>query len=170
MNQIENIAYVCGIDALYFFVQSGAGYDDIYLDILNQIDQQEKNFKALEYAYQDNEIILTLNDIDVPFSGKGRDGFLWFNHEFFRVGFKDPCKNKTIHDIRVQVNAIGIYTLGLNSLIDYITTVFLKGMVIHGLLMSSFVLVLKTLRRIRTYMIFKSNSMQKVFIPLVFNP
>ena len=125
-----NIPYVCGIDALYFFVQSGAGYDDIYLDILNQIDQQEKNFKALEYAYQDNEIILTLNDIDVPFSGKGRDGFLWFNHEFFRVGFKDPCKNKTIHDIRVQVNAIGIYTLGLNSLIDYITTVFLRGMVL----------------------------------------
>jgi hypothetical protein len=42
----KNIAYACGIDALYFFVQSGAGYDNVYLDILNQIDQQDKAFRA----------------------------------------------------------------------------------------------------------------------------
>lgn len=130
MNESKNIAYVCGVDALYFFVQSSAEYEDVYLDILNQIDQQEKAFKALNYPYQDNEIIVVINEIEIRYSGKGRDGFYWFNHEFFRVGFKDPEKNRTIHDIRIQLNAIGIYTIGIQSLIEYITEHFLKDMIL----------------------------------------
>lgn len=126
MNQDNNIPHVCGVDALYFFAQSGAGYDDIYLDILNQIEEQKKAFELLNYQYQDNEIIVTLNEIEIRFSGKGRDGFIWFNHEFFRAGFKDPEKNRSIHDIRIQLNAVGIYTVGIKSMIKYIKVFFLK--------------------------------------------
>ncbi|MDD3476701.1 MAG: hypothetical protein PHI38_07515 [Sulfurimonas sp.] len=123
---IKNTPQISGIDALYYFAQSGGGYDKYYEDIIEQIEDKKAEFSALNYAYNDNDIIITKNDIDIKYSGMGRDGFLWFNHEFFRVGFKDSEKSVNIHNIRVQLNAIGIYTLGIESLVKYINTQFLK--------------------------------------------
>ena len=127
-NKIEkNIPHISGIDALYYFAQSGGKYDNYYMNIIDQIEDKKAEFTALNYAYNDNDIIITINDIDVKYSGMGRDGFLWFNHEFFRVGFKDAEKSQNIHNIRIQLNAIGIYTLGIESLLEYINTQLLKG-------------------------------------------
>jgi hypothetical protein len=126
-NSIKNTPHVGGIDALYYFAQSGGQYDEYYENIIEQIDNKKREFTALNYAYSDNDIIITLNSIDIKFSGTGRDGFLWFNHDFFRVGFKDSEKSPNIHNIRVQLNAVGIYTLGIKSLVEYINTVLLKG-------------------------------------------
>jgi len=123
----NNPPQISGIDALYYFAQSGGGYDDFYINIIDQIEDKKAEFKALNYAYNDNDIIVTINNIDIKYSGAGRDGFLWFNHEFFRIGFKDSEKSQNIHNIRVQLNAIGIYTLGIKSLLDYINEKFLKG-------------------------------------------
>jgi len=123
---IKNTPQISGIDALYYFAQSGGGYNKYYEDIIEQIEDKKAEFSALNYAYNDNDIIITKNDIDIKYSGMGRDGFLWFNHEFFRVGFKDSEKSVNIHNIRVQLNAIGIYTLGIESLVKYINTQFLK--------------------------------------------
>ena len=83
--------------------------------------------ECLPTAYADNDIIITINSIDIKYSGMGRDGFLWFNHEFFRIGFKDAEKSQNIHNIRIQLNAVGIYTIGIKSLIEYINEEFLKG-------------------------------------------
>ena len=127
-NKIEkNTPFISGIDALYYFAQSGGKYDEYYEDIIEQIEDKKAEFTALNYPYSDNDIIITINNIDVKYSGMGRDGFLWFNHEFFRVGFKDSEKSQNIHNIRVQLNAIGIYTLGISSLVEYINTQLLKG-------------------------------------------
>jgi hypothetical protein len=123
----KHIPHISGIDALYYFAQSGGNYDNYYMNIIDQIEDKKAEFTALNYAYNDNDIIITINDIDVKYSGMGRDGFLWFNHEFFRVGFKDAEKSQNIHNIRVQLNAIGIYTLGIESLLEYINTQLLKG-------------------------------------------
>lgn len=123
----KEIAHISGIDALYYFAQSGGGYNKFYENIIEQIEDKKAEFNAFNYAYNDNDIIITVNDIDIKYSGMGRDGFLWFNHEFFRVGFKDSEKAQNIHNIRVQLNAVGIYTLGIESLIKYINTQFLKG-------------------------------------------
>ena len=123
----KNTPQISGIDALYYFAQSGGGYDNYFMNVIDQIEDKKAEFTALNYAYDDNDIIITLNDIDVKYSGMGRDGFLWFNHEFFRVGFKDAEKSMNIHNIRVQLNAIGIYTLGIKSLVEYINTKLLKG-------------------------------------------
>lgn len=124
---LKNTPIISGVDALYYFAQSGAHYDNFYLDILQQIEDKKSEFSALNYAYNDNDIIVTINTIDVKLSGMGRDGFVWFNHDFFRVGFKDSEKSPNIHNIRVQLNSIGIYTLGLKSLVKYINTKLLKG-------------------------------------------
>lgn len=121
----ENLPYACGIDALYYFAQSGAFYDRLYDEIINQIEDKKAYFKSLNYQYADNDITVIINGIDVVYSGMGRDGFHWFNHDFFRAGFKDPEKAMNIHNIRIQLNAIGIYTLGLKSLIEYVNTKFL---------------------------------------------
>lgn len=126
-NSIKNTPHVGGIDALYYFAQSGGQYDEYYENIIEQIDNKKREFTALNYAYSDNDIIITVNGIDIKFSGTGRDGFLWFNHDFLRVGFKDSEKSPNIHNIRVQLNAVGIYTLGIKSLVEYINTVLLKG-------------------------------------------
>ena len=121
----EKLLYASGIDALYYFAQSGAFYDRLYEDIINQIEDKKAYFKSINYQYADNDIIVTINGIDVVYSGMGRDGFHWFSHDFFRAGFKDPEKGTNIHNIRIQLNAIGIYTLGLKSLIEYVNTKFL---------------------------------------------
>ena len=123
----KNTPQISGIDALYYFAQSGGGYDKYFINIIDQIEDKKAEFNALNYPYADNDIIITLNEIDIKYSGMGRDGFLWFNHEFFRVGFKDSEKAQNIHNIRVQLNGIGIYTLGLESVIAYINTKLLKG-------------------------------------------
>ena len=121
----EKLLYASGIDALYYFAQSGAFYDRLYEDIINQIEDKKAYFKSINYQYADNDIIVTINGIDVVYSGMGRDGFHWFSHDFFRAGFKYPEKATNIHNIRIQLNAIGIYTLGLKSLIEYVNTKFL---------------------------------------------
>jgi hypothetical protein len=127
----KNTPIVSGIDALYYFAQSGGGYDNFYMDIIDQIEDKKAEFSALNYAYNDNDIIITINSIDIKYSGMGRDGFLWFNHEFFRIGFKDAEKSANIHNIRVQLNAVGIYTIGIKSLVEYINEEFLKGALLN---------------------------------------
>jgi len=97
---IKHTPHVGGIDALYYFAQSGGQYDEYYENIIEQIEDKKREFTALNYAYSDNDIIITVNGIDIKFSGTGRDGFLWFNHDFFRVGFKDSEKSPNIHNIR----------------------------------------------------------------------
>jgi hypothetical protein len=123
----KNTPQVSGIDALYYFAQSGGGYDNYFEDIINQIEGKKQEFSSFSIAYADTDIIITLNDINIKYSGMGRDGFLWFNHEFFRIGFKDSEKAQNIQNIRVQLNAIGIYTIGIESLLEYVNEQFLKG-------------------------------------------
>ena len=127
-NQITSTPVVSGIDALQYFAQSGGNYDRFYEELMDQIEDKKAYFKKLNYAYADNDIIVTINEINeinVVYSGMGRDGFHWFYHDFFRVAFKDSEKSPNIQNIRVQVNAVGIYTLGLKSLIEYINKKFL---------------------------------------------
>jgi hypothetical protein len=129
-NDIKNTPLVSGIDALYYFAQSGTKYDAFYEDIIEQIELKKQEFNSINYAYNDNDIIVTINNIDLKLSGIGRDGFYWFNHDFFRVGFKDSEKAMNIHNIRVQLNSIGIYTLGLKSLVEYVNYKLLDGAIL----------------------------------------
>ena len=44
---LKNTPIISGVDALYYFAQSGAYYDDFYQDILNQIEDKKSEFMAL---------------------------------------------------------------------------------------------------------------------------
>lgn len=131
IDPVKSIPVVSGIDALQYFAQSGAFYDRFYEELMNQIEDKKAYFKKLNYQYADNDITVLINGIEVQYSGMGRDGFHWFYHEFFRCAFKDPEKSPNIHNIRIQVNAVGIYTLGLKTLIAYINKEFLKELTMN---------------------------------------
>ena len=38
-------------------------------------------------------------------------------NEYFKIGFKDYLKNRGLHNIRVQLQGEGIYTLGIHLFI-----------------------------------------------------
>lgn len=124
---INNTAIVSGVDATYYFAKSGTKYDAFYENIIGQVEKKKDEFNALNFIYDNNDIIITINNIDLKLSAVGRDGFYWFRHDFFRIGFKDSEKMVNMHNIRVQLNAIGIYTLGINSLVEYVNTKLLHG-------------------------------------------
>lgn len=127
-----NIPHASGIDTLYYFAESGADYNKFYQELLRKIDRVKMEYEYYEISYTESDILIPINDIELKYSGKGRDGFHWFKHDFLRVGFKDSEKNKNVNDICVQLNAVGIYTLGLKSLIEYINKQLLKDIVLNG--------------------------------------
>ncbi|NVJ54216.1 MAG: hypothetical protein HWD90_11000 [Campylobacteraceae bacterium] len=124
MSQIKKLY---GIDTLYFFFESNENYDDLFLDILDQIEDIKGKFEKREIEYENNDISITIEDIHLNYLGK-KEGFYWFKdlNEFFRIGFKDKYKNRGLNDIRVQLQGNGIYTLGISSLITLLKDM-LKG-------------------------------------------
>ena len=111
----------CGIDTLYYFCESNGEYDDLFLDILDQMEETKGKFEKREIEYKPSDIHIKIKDIDFEHLGKD-EGFYWFKEDnnFFRIGFKDRYKNRGLHDIRVQLQAEGIYTLGLPTLLKLI--------------------------------------------------
>ncbi len=118
---------ICGIDTLYYFIETNKNYDDMFLDILDQIEDKKAMFERKEIEYKNSDIFIELKNISLQFLNKA-EGFYWFKdiNEFFRVGFKDETKNKELHNIRVQLQGIGIYTIGLKPLLTLINDNLLK--------------------------------------------
>lgn len=121
MKDLKNITFVCGIDALYYFCESSLEYDDLFLDILDQIERIKDKFEKKEIEYSNADITININDIALCSLGKA-EGYYWFRdiNEFFKIGFKDKLTNRGLHDIRVQLLGTGIYTIGIKSLIEFI--------------------------------------------------
>ena len=86
-NTIKNIPLVSGIDALYYFANSHPNYDNFYLDLLSQIEEQKDMFRRYEYQYNDKDLIIKIKDSDFIFSGISRDGYHSFNSDFVRISF-----------------------------------------------------------------------------------
>lgn len=111
---------ISGIDTLYYFCESNEMYDDLFLDILNQIDETKERFEKRNISYEYKDIKVSINNQFFYFNGKTQ-GFYWFTHfdEYVKLGFKDKMTNRGLNDIQVQFTAIGIYTLGLKTLLQY---------------------------------------------------
>jgi hypothetical protein len=116
-----NAPMICGIDTLYYFIETNKNYDDMFLDILEQIEDKKAMYERKEIEYKNSDIFIEFKNITLQFLNK-QEGFYWFRDtdEFFRVGFKDETKNKELHNIRVQLQGLGIYTVGLKPLLSFI--------------------------------------------------
>lgn len=134
MNKLNK---VYGIDSLYFFCESNEFYDELFLDILDQIETIKGNFEKKELEYENSDITININDIHLNFLGKS-EGFYWFKdlNEYLKIGFKDSYKNRNLNDIRVQLQAIGIYSIGIYSLLNLVREVLLKGYISNDLLIT----------------------------------
>lgn len=112
---------ISGIDTLYYFYESNDSYDDLFLDVIDQLDEAKGRFEKRDISYSNRDIKIQINKQAFTFNGKAQ-GFFWFTHidEYFTIGFKDRLTNRGLNDIQLQLSANGIYTLGLKTLIKYI--------------------------------------------------
>ncbi len=109
LNKVEECRVLGGIDTLYFFVDTARS--ELYHKIWSLISLEQ--FQREGYSF-------------LGFSGKSR-GFVgaWFTYRrdsvlLFRVGFKDPSKQKNVKNIQVQLYASGIYYLGFFDLLHLV--------------------------------------------------
>lgn len=124
---MKNIKLINGIDSLFYFCESNENYDDLFLEILDQIEDLKGKFEKKEIEFENNDIHIQVNDIPLSYLGK-KDAYHWFKdiNEYFRIGFKDRYKRRGLNDIRVQLQGIGIYTIGIKSLVDFINNILLR--------------------------------------------
>lgn len=125
---MNDIKMIHGIDSLYYFCESNENYDNLFLEILDQMEDKKGIFEKKDIQYQNSDIYITLEDTPLYFLGCA-EGFYWFKdlNEFFKIGFKDKTKNRGLNDIRIQLLGVGIYTIGIKSLIEFINTKLLKS-------------------------------------------
>jgi len=116
---------ISGIDTLYYFYKSNKLYKDFFIDLLDQLECSKKRFEEQKVAYENRDLKISINEHLFEFNGRAQ-GFYWFSHfeNFLSVGFKDSLINVGVHDIQIQLNAIGIYKLGLKSLLKYVDDIF----------------------------------------------
>ncbi|MFA5427526.1 MAG: hypothetical protein WC279_04900 [Sulfurimonas sp.] len=116
---------ISGIDTLFYFYESNDLYDDFFLDILDQLEDSKGRFEKREIAYSNKDLKIAINNQVFEFNGKAQ-GFYWFTNldNFLTVGFKDSLTNRSLNDIQVQFNAVGIYTLGIKALLRYTDDIF----------------------------------------------
>ena len=86
---MKDIKKIFGIDTLYFFIQTNENYDDLYLEILDQLEEVKGKFQKKEIQFENKDLIISIHDIQLNFLGK-KEGFYWFRdlNEYFRIGFK----------------------------------------------------------------------------------
>ena len=127
---MKNIKKIFGIDSLYYFAESNENYDDLYLDIIDQIEDKKGIFEKKDIEFENNDINIIIKDISLQYLGKN-EGFHWFRdiNEFFKIGFKDKKVNRGLNDIRIQLQGVGIYTIGIKSLLELINKDLLDGYV-----------------------------------------
>lgn len=113
-----------GVDSLYFHCESSLEYDELFMDIVEQIEDQKDRFARNEMRYQPHDLLITIADTTFNYLGFA-EGYYWFrdHNEFFKIGFKDKQKQRRLHDIRVQFQGRGIYTLGITSMLAYIDSI-----------------------------------------------
>lgn len=124
---MSDVKKTYGIDTLYFFFESNENYDDLFLEILDQIEDIKGIFAKKEIQYEKKDITININDIPLNYLGKS-DSFYWFvdMHEYFRIGFKDFRENRRLNNIRVQLQGNGIYSIGINSILNILKKQLLK--------------------------------------------
>lgn len=116
---------ISGIDTLYYFYESNDFYDDFFLDILNQLEESKGRFDKRDISYSNNDLKVAISNQAFEFNGKSQ-GFYWFTHldNYVTIGLKDSYTNRALNDIQVQLNAVGIYTLGIQAILRYTDNIF----------------------------------------------
>jgi|GEM_PF-727560 len=120
-----NFPTASGTDSLYYFIQSNSAYEAFYhYSVFSTVEQAKETNGGF---IPKGSLKIIISDIEFVYLGK-EQGFYFFSDVAgaFRVGFKDPNTNQGVQDIRVQLQGLGIYAMGLVRLVEYINTCILK--------------------------------------------
>ncbi len=114
-----------GIDSLYYFAQSNRAYEAFYCDMAIAIENKKEICGGFIPA---NSYHIMIAEKEFVYYGN-KEGFYFFGDGagWLRIGFKDPFKNQGVQDIRIQLQANGIYLLGLKGLLDYVNKTLLTS-------------------------------------------
>ena len=116
-NDLSECQILGGIDTLYCFLDVfELAPRELYQILWNSVNSGtflRENYHHLGFSGQKNGFI------GAWYSYIGRD-----NIPLFRVGFKDPTKQKQIKNIYIQLEASGIYSLGIHELLNFIRAEF----------------------------------------------
>ena len=128
MQPLEPIKCVCGIDTLFYFAQTDEHYENVFLGIEEQLEAQKELHKSHTYAYKHCAMLISLGATPLRYLNK-KDGVHWFRElsSYFKIGFKDPSIKNYHHNIQIQLQGIGIYTVGVSALLDFINNELLQG-------------------------------------------
>lgn len=128
MQKSEPIKYVCGIDTLFYFAQTDEHYENVFLSIEEQLEAQRELHESDLYAYRHCSMLISLGATPLSYLSK-KDGVYWFRelNSYFKIGFKNPNINNYQHNIQIQFQGVGIYTVGISPLIDFINNELLRG-------------------------------------------
>jgi hypothetical protein len=131
-NYPYNFKTISGIDTLYFFYVTNEHYDNFFIDLAMQLNDQADYFRDAKIAFQQSDLKVRIGESTFEHLGESQ-GFLWFKdmNDLLRIGLKDSMTNEGLNDIQVQFTANGIYTIGLKGLLrftddllkDYVTGV-----------------------------------------------
>lgn len=61
-----------GIDTLYYFYETNSEYDNLFLDILDQIEDAKAMFLKRDIHYNNNDIEVVINNHQFLYGGKKR--------------------------------------------------------------------------------------------------
>jgi len=118
----QSVRIVGGIDTLYFFADvAGENYNKIYYELIVN-GKFFEGFEFIGYSGKNTGFVgswfVYKEKSDIKVNGKFLDVSL------FRVGFKNPDKQKNVKNVYIQLYAEGIYYLGLENLLQYIDELF----------------------------------------------
>lgn len=112
---------ICGIDTLYFFAQTNEKYEDFFEEVMEQIYLQQALFERYTYEHKNSAILVKIENRSFHYVNKS-EGYHWFKeiNGYFRMGLKDRDSKAQLHGIQIQLEGVGIYTLGIKALLDMI--------------------------------------------------
>ena len=109
---VKECRFLAGVDTLYTFLKLTDV--ELYRTLWQKVNVQTPELTSFEF---------------LNFSGKSF-GFVgaWFRRRhseyrdlyLYRVGFKNPDKQKNVHNIYVQLEAAAIYLIGLEALVEFV--------------------------------------------------
>ena len=104
----KTLAGIGGVDTCYYFIETGNNYSIFYQDMVSRVEAEEGLYG---YSYLGSS-----------------KGFHWFekydadlkDEAIYRIGFKDPDKQRNVNNVWVQLDGRGIYYYGLKKLVDLV--------------------------------------------------
>lgn len=116
---------ISGADTLYYYLPSNEDYPSFFADLETQILTKQEELRG--YIPKDT-FIVTIGEKEFYYNGRSK-GFYFFvdTTRWLRVGFKSPNTIEHVNNIFVQLEASGIYLLGMVRLFDYINHTLLAS-------------------------------------------